>query len=196
MPETDKWYKILPWGILPPDNCWLYLSTEAGNEWEVNVLQLKGSNRSYVKVCITEMSHHLRNNCPMQWQFVGFAVGCVLLHVSQLTDGTVEPWWRRKWLLWPPVDCTFSGNRGKFMEEFLGSPAARTTHIWQKWERNFQSPERAESAANTNTINPTDIALVDISQSVVTGADKWLMTHKHDCCNLRKSTVIAYYEYS
>lgn len=66
---------------------------------------------------------------------VGFALGRVLSHVSQLPDkseANCRALIGGEWLPWPPIYCAFSGNRGKFMEVFLGSPAVRTTHIWQK----------------------------------------------------------------
>lgn len=36
--------------------------------------------------------------------------------------------------------CAFSGNRGKFVEVFLGSAAVGTTYIWQRRDWTFQSP--------------------------------------------------------
>lgn len=48
MPAPDKWYQPSPQVIFCPDIYLLIVSTEAGNGWEVSVLQLKGSNKSYL----------------------------------------------------------------------------------------------------------------------------------------------------
>ena len=63
--DTSPWL-ALPQAVLHPDIYLviiLSLSTEAGNEWEVNVLRLEGSNRSYL------LDIDFDNSVSAQWAF-------------------------------------------------------------------------------------------------------------------------------
>lgn len=58
------------------------------------------------------------------------------------------------------------------MEVFLRSPAVKTTHIWQKRECNFQSPQRAESAVAQQMVRKA-VTLIQHTLHLKILTDQW-----------------------